>query len=154
MCVVDDHGDAAGAAVVLQASGGGFQRAQRDERFGAVGAQGQGGGVDCQDVVGVVLPDQLGPDLGPVEFEEHAFETLFQDAAGVVRDGLAGICHDLCLGILDHHFAVPVVDVGDCLGGSRKVVEEQFLATQVFSEGSVVVKVVVGKVGEYPFLEF
>ena len=73
----------------------------------------------------------------------------------------AGVRHLAGGGVLEHHLAVLVVDVGDGGGAGGQLVEEALLAAQVLREGAVVVQVVVGEVGEdadgefqagYPFL--
>ena len=65
----------------------------------------------------------------------------------------AGIAYALCPGVLEHYLSVLVVNIGD--GGSfgGEIVEEELLATQILGKGAVVVKMVVGKVGEYAYFE-
>ena len=101
-----------------------------------------------------MLAYEPGPCLDSVDFELHALEALFHYPAGVVGDAAAGVGNYLGLCVLDHDHAVAVVDVGDCVSVFGKAVEEQFLAAEILCERLVVVKMVVGQVGEDSDLEF
>ena len=66
----------------------------------------------------------------------------------MVRQAFHGVGDKLGFGVLHHHEAVPVVGVDQRRGLFGQAVEEEFLATEVFGKGLVVVQVVVGEVGE------
>ena len=153
MGVVDDDREIPRPADDLQTTRGGLQLADGHQSLLRIGPYGDSRAVDGENVIGVVLPDKPCPGLPPVDLEQHPLEGLLHNAAGVVCDASAGISHHLCLGVLHHHLSVLVIDVGDRGGRGRKVVEEQFLAAEIFSECLVIVEMVVGQVREYSDLE-
>ena len=74
--VVDDDGQVARAAEVLQAAGSGLEVGQGHEDLVRVRAQAHGGRIDGQEIVRVMRAYEAAPGLLPVDAEEHAFEAL------------------------------------------------------------------------------
>ena len=142
MGIVHHGGQVVSAAQEIEPAGNRAERAHLDQHLLGLGTQQDGGGIDRQQVVGIVGADETGPDLRSVEAHQHSLEAFLDDLAAEVRHPLAGVGTHLGAGVLHHDLAVAVVEVGQGEGRLRQLVEETLLAVAVGGESLVVVQVV------------
>ena len=151
--IVDDGGDAL-AADVLETAGSGLEERQQTHRFGGLDARQHGGTVDGQEVVGVEASHQAAPQFVAVDIQMHPFEAFLQHPAMEIAQVVQAVGVHLGAGVLHHHPAVPVVDIGESPCRRGEGVEEALLGGDVVGHRLVEVEVVVGDVAENGTGEF
>ena len=108
----------------LEASGYRHQAAHVHQHGLHVPPQQDGGAVDGREVVGVEQPGEEYVDFVAVEGEESAVKPALDYAAAEVGHIAQRVGIAPCGGVLQHHHAVAVVDVGKCEGFGAESVEE------------------------------
>ena len=92
-------------------------------------------------------------DLLSFDEERHAFERLLNNLGRIVGDGANTVVATTGMRVLQHHFAVAVVEVGEGKGLLLQSVEERLLGVKVVLEGLVVVQMVARQVGKDATIE-
>ena len=83
--------------------------------------------IDGDKVGGIESSHEIGLYLLSVDEERHAFERFFDNPGGIVGHGAHTVAAMTSLGVLQHHFTVTVVEVGDSKSLFLQAIEELLL---------------------------
>ncbi len=149
MGIVHDSSHAVGAVDGLETSGHGHKAAHVDEHCFAVPPQQTAGTVNGREIVGVETAGEEHLHLMAVERHEGAIETALDHAACEIGHSTQRICVAACRGVLEHHLAIAVVEVGESERRAGQPVEKRFLGGKISVDRLVIIKMVAGEIGEH-----